>query len=68
MKKGARGWAPRSDFENQFCNDLNITSPRAPQVTNRNLILGHARAIWWNQWRQGNRLPAELGVIEGGRR
>ena len=70
MKKGARGWAPRSDFENRFCNDSNITSPRASQVTSSNLILGNLRVLWWNQCREGVRLPAEVGVIliDGGRR
>ncbi len=39
-------------------------------VTERSLTLGNLRVIWWSQWRQGNRLPAEKGVIvlEGVRR
>jgi len=34
-----------------------------PAVTSRNLLLGHLRAAWWSHWREGVRLPAELGVI-----
>ncbi len=39
------------------------------RITNRSLTLGNLRIIWWSQWRQGYRLPAERGVIviEGGR-
>jgi len=42
--------------------------PRQLQLTNRNLLLGHLRQVWWAQWRHGNRLPAERGkiVIDGG--
>jgi hypothetical protein len=32
-------------------------------ITDRNLLLGHLRAVWWNHWREGTRLPAERGVI-----
>jgi len=30
-------------------------------VTNRNLVLGHLRAVWWSQWRDGVRFggPAQ---------
>ena len=32
-------------------------------ITDRNLLLGHLRAVWWSHWREGTRLPAERGVI-----
>ena len=43
---------------------------RSLQVTEKSLTLGNLRVIWWSQWRQGHRLPAERGVIliDGGKR
>jgi hypothetical protein len=32
-------------------------------VTERSLTLGNLRVIWWNQAREGVRLPAERGII-----
>ena len=46
-------------LDGQFIADL----PQDNQVTDRNLLLGHLRAVWWSQWREGVRLPAERDVI-----
>ena len=48
---------------------LHRSAPEPQALTNRNLLLGQLRAVWWFQWRAGVRLPAEPGVIliEGGR-
>jgi hypothetical protein len=37
--------------------------PVNPQITDRSLTEGYLRVIWWSQWREGVRLPAEKGVI-----
>lgn len=52
------------DSKQRFEEPVRHTAPAARnQVTNRSLTLGHLRAVWWSQWREGHRLPAELGVI-----
>ena len=71
MKKAApiRGAAGSAD-DDKKAHPSDSTSPHVLQVTDRNLMLGYLRAIWWSQRRQGHCLPAERGVIviEGGRR
>lgn len=64
--RGAGGGAG----DNEISPVSNSNSSHAPQLTDRSLTLAHLRTIWWSQWRQGYRLPAEKGliVIDGGRR
>ena len=49
----------------------NNASPEFPQPFVRldKLVCAQVRALWWRQRRDGNRLPAESGiiVIEGGK-
>jgi len=42
---------------NGACVDQTALPPQAPL----NLIA--LRTLWWRQWRHGNRLPAERGII-----
>ena len=56
---------------NHVSQDSPITSPTLPQpfAGLDELICAQVRALWWRQRRDGNRLPAEPGMIliDGGK-
>jgi hypothetical protein len=60
-QSGAAGDKSRNHFSQNFLT----TSPTLPQPIVRldELIQAQVRALWWRQRRDGNRLPAEPGMI-----